>query len=75
MPTKGNGFDSDRLLATTEFFLCFIMSVLACMHESKAIAKYKSFQTIGTQTAAEEVVDMRGGSVELTQTYFYSLVK
>ena len=25
--------------------------------------------------AAEEVVDMRGGSAELTQTYFYSLVR
>ena len=27
------------------------------------------------QAAAEEVVDMRGGSAELTQTYFYSLVR
>ena len=26
-------------------------------------------------SAAEEVVDMRGGSAELTQTYFYSLVR
>ena len=26
-------------------------------------------------TAAEEVVDMRGGSAGLTQTYFYSLVR
>ena len=27
------------------------------------------------RAVAEEVVDMRGGSVELTQTYFYSLVR
>ena len=27
------------------------------------------------RSAAEKVVDMRGGSVELTQTYFYSLVR
>ena len=27
------------------------------------------------KAAAEEVVDMRGGSAELTQTYFYSLVR
>ena len=27
------------------------------------------------QPEAEEVVDMRGGSAELTQTYFYSLVR
>ena len=26
-------------------------------------------------SAAEEVVDMRGGSAGLTQTYFYSLVR
>ena len=26
-------------------------------------------------SAVEEVVDMRGGSAELTQTYFYSLVR
>ena len=47
------------------------ISVDTCLVHSNANAQHVYMQ----RAAAEEVVDMRGGSAELTQTYFYSLVR